>query len=356
MTASRELDVTVVYSEGGVVSPAVKRRTAPPRVDRRRLLGCLTLLMAASWMYVTWFPVRHFLGGAYLKAMTNLPGLVDWSHVLGFKPPPPNLANPAPPKSARSDEPIGKVEEPAPVSAYRSDATPPPASADQRARSQAILARLGIAKYTWLTVMTIVGCWLAMTGAAGVGGWRVSPGQARSTQLFAIVMLVFVTLITIWYWPRAGAELARIPRGVQIAYAAAFALLAGSVCASSSRGKAARLFVIGLVVLGVLTTLAWHKYEGGFPIRATQACVFCLMIVVALLGAALSSHVRGLTSVAIVLVLLSCVATVIGMLYGQRNGGFVTYTPMKATCVAVIAVVIQSSFAGVLLGAKRLAR
>ncbi len=319
-------------------------------------MGCLALLMAASWMYVTWFPVRHFLGGAYIKVMANLPGLVDWGDVLGFKPPPPDLANPAPPESARSDEPIGKVEEPAPVPAYRSDAAPPPASADQRARSEAILARLGITQYAWLTVMTIVGCWLAMTGAAGVGGWLVNPGQARAARLFTIVMLVAVTLITFWYWPRAGAELARIPRGVQIAYAAAFALLAGSVCASSSRGKAARLFVVGLVVLGVLTILAWHKYEGGFPIRATQACMFCLMIVVALLGAALSTHVRGLTSVAIVLVLLSCMATVIGMWYGQRNGGFVTYTPAKAAYVAVITVVIQSLFAGVLVGARRLAR
>ena len=317
-------------------------------------MGCLTLLMAASWMYVTWFPVRHFLGGAYLEAMISLPGLVDLSQVLGFAPPPPELANPARPAGNVPGQSITESAGAPAVPAYRSGAKPSPSAADQRAQSQAVLGRLTAVKYVWIVIMTIVGCWLAMTGAAGVSGWLTDPGRARAVRFFAGAMLLTAGLVTWWYWPRAGEELRKIPQTVQLAYAAAFALLAWSVCTSSSRSGLARLFVVGLVVLVVGAALIWHSYHGQFPIRASRTCVFCLMVVFALLGAVLSSRVRGLTSVAIVLVFLSCIATVVAMWYAKRTGGFVTYAPTAVTYVK--AMVLQSVLAWMLLGARAVAR
>ena len=354
MASYRDLDVTVVYSEGGVAVSRARRTMPVGRVDRRRLLGCLTLLTAAAWLYVTWFPVRHFLGGAYLEAMINLPGLIDLSQVLGFKPAPPELANPAGPTGKEPGESAKAPMEAPAVPAYRSDAEPLPSAADQRAQSQAILGRLAAAKYTWITIMTIVGCWLAMTGAAGVSGWLTDPGRARPARLLAGAMLLIVGLITWWYWPRAGEELRRIPQAAQLAYAAAFALLAWSVCTSSSRAGLVRLFVVGLVVLTVMSALIWRSYHEQFPIRASQTCAFCLMVVLAMLGAALSSHLRGLTAIAIVLARLSCAATVVAMRYAQRSGGFVTYTPTAITYVK--AIVLQSLFVWLLLAARVLRR
>ncbi|MFH0982261.1 MAG: hypothetical protein V2A79_12060 [Planctomycetota bacterium] len=347
MATQQDLNITVVYSEGGVVSPRAKRSTPPLQVNGRRWLGCVTLLVAAVWLYVTWFPVRHFLGGAYCDAVVHLPGLVDWSQVLGFKPPPPELANPAQPAGGGLDEAVMDLEETPTTPEVARGAQSQESLAAQSAQSQAVLWWLTAVMYAWLGTMTVVACWLAMTGGAGIGGWLASPGQARPARVLAAMMLTVVALITWEYWPRPSSALPDFPRAVQFAYAAAFALLAWAVCASSSRTGAVGLGAVGGGALIALMVFTWLSYKGQWPVRASQTVWFGVMVVAALAGAARPSWRRGLTSGAIVLVLSSCVVTAVGLWYAQRHGGFGSDAPTAKTYVK--ALVIQSSFAWILL-------
>jgi hypothetical protein len=357
MTGYRDLEITVVYSDDGAGAPTLPRRASVRAVEGRRLLGGLTLLVAAGWLYATWFPMSHFLRTNILKATVYMGGLVDLSQVFGFKPPPPELANPVRPGGNAGDESLFDLEEAPPASAFRSDraeteAAPPVASPERRAEAQAALQRLTVAQYAWVGIMTVVACWLALTGAAGLSGWLVSAGQVRAARLLAGMMFVAVGLITWRYWPPPG-ENANLPEWLQYAYVAAFALLGGAIGASSLRPASGRVLAVGLIVLGAYAGLLWRSYPWGWglPVFAWQTLAFGVMVVAALFGVVLSAHGRGLTSAAIALIFLSCVGTVVGLWYGQRNGAFVTFTPTAGTYLK--AVVIQSAFAWVLLGARR---
>ncbi|MCK4659605.1 MAG: hypothetical protein KAV82_08815 [Phycisphaerae bacterium] len=363
MAHYRDLDITVIYSEDGVVSsPAKPRRRVSTgrRAGAGRLLGTLTLLVAAGWLYVTWFPASHFLRTSLIEATFNLPGLIDLEQLLGFKPPPAELANPAPPESESLDDPMGEMEdsrESAVGSAEQPDVRSPEALAQQRDDSRIALRRLMITKYAWIVVMTAVACALAMAGGAGVGGWLAGPGSAGIVRLFAVAMLVGVGIIAWKCWPRLGEAIPEFPETLQYAYAGGFLLAAWGLCASWSKSGVGWFILVGLVGLVVLCGGAWciwRTYGEGWPIRATQTFWFAALVIAALTGAAFSTHLRGLIGLSIVLVLLSCVATAVGMWYGQHNGGFVTFRPTGVTYLKVLA--IQSAFAWVLLVTRRMVR
>ncbi|MCP4593404.1 MAG: hypothetical protein GY842_21925 [bacterium] len=331
-----------------MVSPSVRRRVAIPRFEGRRLLGCLTLAVAAAWLHTTWFPGRHFVDRELMFAGLSM---IDWTQL--FSPPPASLAAPAPPggKVGTAQPKAGET-----ASAFRSDssasgvpAAGTVAAADRQARAQARLTRLTTAQGVWLFSMTFVACWLAMTGAAGIAAWLVQPGQVRYLRLLALVMLAVVALITWYYWPAPG-EQAGLPASVQYTYAGAFALLAAALCAGSSRRAAVGWLTVAVLGLGVCIVLAWRARGWGWPVFATQAVWFSLMVIAALLGAALCTKVRRLTTAAVAFVFLSCLVTAAGMWYGVRQGAFVEFTPTIFTYAKVMAA--QSLIAWVLLGVR----
>lgn len=347
MQAHSELNITVIYSDSGVVSPTIKQSSSAGRLDARRMLGCLTLLVAGAWLFATWFPISHFLRKELMWVSLSS---LDVSQFFG--PPPANLANPAQPNRNNADDSLMELKDTPEVSAHKSGAASSlPQGANRHAKTQVILKRLTGANYAWVTTMTIAGCWLAIVGGASVGGWLTGSDLSWLMRLLAILMFAVVAIVTWSYWPSPG-EKAELPQILQYAYAGAFALLALAVCANSSKAGAVWMFVLGLVVLGAYGGLLWRSYPGGWgiPLFAWPALWFGVMVVTALLGAALSSHVRGLTSAAVVLIFVSCLATVVGIWYGQRNGGFLTYTPTVTTYLG--AVLIQSSFAWFLLVAR----
>jgi len=350
MVSRGDLDITVVYSDDGAVSPRARHGASIGGFAGRRSLGCLVLLAAASWMYVTWFPANHFLNKELLLAIFNF---VDPATL--FAPPPAHLANPSRPDTSSPKQPTPKTKGTSAVSAFRSGDTNEEPSPNRQAEALTIINRLTVANYVWVAVMTVTGCWLAMTGAAGLTGWLAKSGWAGAMRFFGLLMLAAVGTITWKYWPPPGGQ-SNLPQFLQYAYAGAFALLAWTLCVSSSRGGSVWGFVIGLAVLGAYVGLTYRAYPGGWglPTWAWLAFSFGVMVVAAFLGAVLSSHVRGLTSAAVVLIFLSCAVTIAAMLYAQHSGGFVTYTPTTTTYVKVIAA--QSFFGWLLLGTKLVSR
>jgi hypothetical protein len=354
MAVYRNLDIIVVYSDEGATASKVRGRPAAVGVDKRRLLGAVTLLVAAAWLYATWFPVSHFLRTSILNASL---GLVDVSQLFGFKPPPADLANPSQPQAGSPDEAMLELDETPPTPAFRSDAEAPPAApaAKQRAESEAAVGRLTMLQYAWVAAMSLVACVLAMAGAAGLCGWLAGTPTARAMHLLALAALGAIALMTWKYWPGPG-EIGKLPESYQSLYTVAFAVLAGAICAGAPRATARYGLVAGLLGLGLFAGLLWKSYPGGWglPVFAWQTLACGCWVIAALLGAVLAARARGLTALAITLMFLSCVATVAGLWYGQRHEAFGTFTPRASTYAW--AILLQSAFAWILLFSRRWVR
>lgn len=392
MSMTRDLDVTTIYRADS------EHRSAAVSVSGARVLAVLSLVVAASWFYVTWYPVDRYLTRQMLWVSLNQPIPVDWSVIL--PPPPPNVANP---KGSPRPAPQAKPE------------TPTDAAYDAAvAESRATLRKLNIAMYGWLTVTSLAAGWLAMCAGAGLANWASTPNSQRSVRTLAILFALVAVAIGGWIWWSHLRGEGKPPRSTEIVLAVALMGLGGAFSARATVRQTALACAVALVSLAGLAAYTWKTYGAGWPplaartsillafvfaiglgafcARATRgqvivsllavvpACaalavytwsrhdpavpaaaaptyvlsVFAAAMLVGVAAARSAGHVRGMHAIASVLILASSVVTLAAIAYASRQGGFLDHPPQWSTYAKAFA--LQSSYAWVLLAARLLGR
>jgi hypothetical protein len=156
MSSAYDIQIHTIYSADDTTKTAC---------GRLRFFAVLTLVVALAWLYVTWWPmykwVEQRIGLGELHIMSAL--MQDMS-----KPPP----------TVSEEESQAPDKDDAPSKSKRRAAARKADRAAERAEAKAREARrkeveaagafLAISGYGWLTVMSLIGLWLVMAGAAGV--------------------------------------------------------------------------------------------------------------------------------------------------------------------------------------------
>ncbi|UCG17234.1 MAG: hypothetical protein JSV19_04225 [Phycisphaerales bacterium] len=194
MTHSHELEVNTVFS----TTERGQTRSARARAPRSPTpwLGLISLAVAMTWVYVTWFPVnrsiKHGLLVLGLQEWSDQSGEIDMSFL--FAPPPADLAHPAQPQDSRLDEDADAETDPQKQAASAGD-EPEPREADVGPNDgQQLIEQLSVVSYAWLAVATIAACWLAACGGAALRGrWA---GRAPSPSASIAGALLFVVAFT----------------------------------------------------------------------------------------------------------------------------------------------------------------
>jgi hypothetical protein len=392
MSMTRELDVTTVYRADG------ERRPAAVSVSGARVLALLSLVVAAAWFYVTWFPVDRRLTRQILWVSLNQPIPVDWSVIL--PPPPPDVANPD-----RSPRAVPQAKPEKPDQAAFDAAV---------AESRATLRKLNIAMYGWLTVTTLAAAWLAMCAGAGLANWASSPQARRPVRAFAIVCAVVAVALGAWIWWSHAKGAGKPPRSVEIVLTLAVMGLGGAFSAQATLRQIALACAVAVVSLAGLAAYTWKTYGAGWPPLAARTCillvfvfaiglgafcaraarwqaivsllavvpacaalaaytwsrrdpgapattapayvlfVFAVAMLVGVAAARFAGHVRGMHAIAAGLILVSSVVTLAAIAYANRQGGFPDHPPQWSTYAKAFG--LQSSYAWILLAARYLGR
>jgi len=349
-STTRQLEVQRIYSvrSGRAAPVAVETRARVPF----SVLGAMSLIVAATWLYLTWWPADRLISTNLTT--TTLARLSAMGDPLGvdrfFGRAPPELANPAPPEDT---EPMVLPEEEGPP------AETGPSPQQIQAEASRALAWLAGDMCAWLAITTIVGAWLALCGGSAVAGSPITDSaRRRPLILVAIVLALVAVWIGVKLWKKeplfavGGSHAATIAPGAEIAFVA-LALLVGWLLAAALptrwAGAAAVVLTLALVAGGVLT---WVKLEAGYPAAAPRIAAVAVMVMATLVGAAAHRRTAVFHRWAVVLILVATVATVIGLQVAESFGGIHTHALTGTTYVCLVAA--QASYAAVLAAALAL--
>ncbi len=364
MTDTHDLQVKTIFSVSeprrSRSRPSVRPARPPSRPSSGRVfppvLGVLTLLVGATWLYVTWYPLDRYLGRQMM--MRGLAEMsIDWSALMPA--PPASVADPSPPSVDLDDtgddewpegDPETVVEyEPVDGGLEESHGGDLPAAQ--------ILHRLSLDMYTWLTVTTAVIAWLALCGGAGLAG-AAGRGAARNVLRTLMVILgLGVAGLAAWFWCYAwladqhewlawgvGVRPPDVAEIVLVAGVALWCVLASAVL---TRGWAAVLAIGLLLTLAGLAAHTWNEYEAAWPQIRPRIAVLMLFAMAALVGTIATGRARGLHAAAVVLILLAGGATVGAMTFAHQHEFFSDLTVTATTYVKAFG--IQSAYALLLL-------
>ena len=343
-STTQQLEVRRIYTvrSGRAAPVAVEIRARAPF----SVLGAMSLIVAATWFYLTWWPADRLITTnvttATLVRLSAVGDPLGFDRLFGRAPP--ELANPAPPEDT---EPMVLPEEEG-----------PPAEKDAnleqlQAEASRALAWLAGDMWAWLAITTIVGAWLALCGGSAVAGSPITDSARRRP---AILLAIVLALVAVWIgtklWRNAplfaagGSRAATAGPGAEIAFVA-LALLVGWLLAAAlptrRAGVAAVVLALALVGGGVLTQV---KLETGYPAAAPRIAAVTVMVIAALIGAAAHRRTASLHRWAVVLILVATVATIIGLQVAESFGGIHTHALTGTTYVCLFAA--QASYAAVL--------
>lgn len=343
--ATRQLEVRRVYSArpGGAV-PVTMQRRAPARFS---VLGAMSLLLAASWLYLTWWPADRLIGANVMAAAINRLS-ASGSDPLGFGPwlgsAPEDLANPAPPEGTAPL--VGAAEKTPPAEAG-------PTSHEITPQNERAMKWLLGDMWAWLAIATFVGGWLAMCGGAAAAGAPITnPTRRRQAVLLAIMAAMGTAWLGMSLWkndPILGASASyaqTLERAAEIAVVVLAVLAAWLLAAALSPGwarAAAIVLAAALIGGGILTSV---KLETGYPAAAPRLGAVAGMLIAALIGASAYRRTAWLHRAAIVLVLVATGATLAGVTVAESFGGVYTHELTAGTYAYLAAG--QASYAFVL--------
>ncbi len=360
-TTGRQLEIRRIYSASPTRAAATIRTQARagPRL-RFSALGPLSLLVAAAWTFVVWFPADRLIltnvmrtGLAHLSDLSG--GEVSFADFLGTAPD--DLADPTPPADSEETVP--------PAAAHDSGAAPEAAGptdeerAEREAQSTRLLVRLNIDKWVWLIVTTFTACWLAMSGAASVAGAQVTdPARRRQLLMGASILMLLAAVVGVRLWH--GKPLPGLPKPAGEITFVAFAALAVYALALALRpwlaGVAAVLLGLVAVCVGGAAFYDWWSGSLGlvevYPLFAARMAPVVLLVVAGLAGAAMARRAVGLHRAGVVLILVATVVTLGGLKYAESIGGVHTHV-LTAGDYGKLAIA-QSAYAWVLIGALAL--
>ena len=350
-TMAQQLEIRRIYSSSPTRAAATIRTKGRERT-RTSVLGPLSLIVAAAWIYVAWWPADRLIGAnlmgtglGYMAALSG--GELTLADLFGA--PPEDRANPAPPEGTEAvllveDEPVVGPPEPTPEEIQ-----------ERAAESELLMGKLYADMWVWLAVTTLGGVCLALAGGAAAANAPVADAaKRRQLGLAGAFAAMLSVVIGAWLWKQHGGHDLHQTLG-EVGFVAA-ALVASYLFALALTPRVAgRLAVVLTLLLVGIGGFAWHDWaqeEFKYPAFAVRIVPVVLMVIAAVAGAAMFRRVARLHRVSVAAVLAATAVTVIALKVAESLGGVHTHQPDTGTYAML--VVAQSSYAWVLLAALAL--
>jgi len=342
-SAIRQLDVRRIYSvRSGAAAPVAVGARATGRFTA---LGTISLLTAALWTYLAWWPADRLiltnLMTASLNHLSASGGMLGLEHV--FARAPEGIAGPAPPD--------GTTPFLAPPAGTGAGEFGPAASGDEPPGMQA-MAWLAGDMYAWLTVTTVVGIWLAFCGGAALAGAPFVDGARRRPVIIAAVL---IAMLAAWMgsnlWdkePLPGLS----ETSTELLFAAAMVLIGWLLVVALPPRSALLAGVVLMVALAGGGALTWLRLETGYPTAAPRIAAAVGLIIAGLFGTVARRRVISLHRVAVVFILVATVTTLVALKVADSHGGIQSHHLTFTTYAGIAGA--QLSFAAILAGALAL--
>ncbi|MCH7702084.1 MAG: hypothetical protein IID37_10385 [Planctomycetes bacterium] len=176
------LQITTVYSSSGSSSSW-----------GHRLVGLMSLAVAAIWLYTLWTRVDPELG---VRHNMSMPIALFFGADLTFGRAPVRVANPAPPEGTTA------VADPQKDQSKREGESSD--HADQMAEARQFIVTLTALMYGWEGLATFAGLWLVVAGAAATLGARGAAAWRGRTSALAFLAFLGVIAYVAWIWRSLG--------------------------------------------------------------------------------------------------------------------------------------------------------
>lgn len=232
-----------------------------------RIVGLMSLAVAAVWLYALWTRVDPELG---VRHNMSMPIALFFGANLNFGRPPVDMADPAPPEGTTA---VADLPE------EKSSNTREPLDQDEKMiEARRFIVMLTALMYGWEGLATFAGLWLVVAGAAAMVGPRRAAAWRGQTSALTLLALLGVIAYVGWIWRSLGAHWELQHVHILVAVLAVFSALFGAaVSRGGTRLQRSAGWILVLSTVGSVVAILWaHRLGASVERYANPTFLFTL--------------------------------------------------------------------------------